>query len=480
MHGAATAAQASAAAGYINLAYLATAILFVVGLKMMGHPATARKGNVVAGVGMLVAVVATLFDAQIVSYPILIAGVVAGSVVGWVAAKKVQMTQMPQMVALFNGTGGGAAALVAASEFLEGTQAATTLMPLAPAVTSLVTLLIGALSFSGSASAFAKLQELMTGKPITYPGQNVVNGLLALGALALLGVLATTNPGLALLLGFVAVSLLLGVAVVLPIGGADMPVIIAVLNSLTGMAAATSGFLLQNNALIVAGALVGASGTLLTVLMCKAMNRSLANVLFGAFGSGATAAAGDAAAITGAITEVSSDDALTLLENAQSVIVVPGYGLAVARAQHAVRELAELLAENGCEVRYAIHPVAGRMPGHMNVLLAEADVPYDQLFDLEEINDAFAKTDVVIVLGANDVVNPAAKTNPASPIYGMPVLNVDAAKRVIVVKRSMNAGFAGIENELFYRDNCWMLFGDAKKVLEQLVRELKGAAAGAH
>ncbi len=479
MHGAETAVQ-SASAGFINLAYLATAILFVIGLKMMGHPASARKGNTVAGVGMMIAVIATVFDQQIVSYPIIIAGVVLGTLVGWVAAKKVQMTQMPQMVALFNGTGGGAAALVAASEFLHGTHMSAQLMPLAPAITSLFTLLIGAISFSGSAIAFAKLQELMTGKPITYPGQNVVNGLLALGAIGLLGVLAVSNPSLALLLGFVAVALLLGVAVVLPIGGADMPVIIAVLNSLTGMAAATSGFLLYNNALIIAGALVGASGTLLTVMMCKAMNRSLSNVLFGAFGSAAPAAAGGADAVVGSITEVSSDDALTLLENAQSVIVVPGYGLAVARAQHAVRELCELLAENGAEVRYAIHPVAGRMPGHMNVLLAEADVPYDQLFDLEEINDAFAKTDLVIVLGANDVVNPAAKTNPASPIFGMPVLNVDAAKRVIVVKRSMNAGFAGIENELFYRDNCMMLFGDAKKVLEQLVRELKGAAAGVH
>ena len=307
--------------------------------------------------------------------------------------------------------------------------------------------------------------------------------LLGLGGIALLGLLAWTNPAgsiAALLLGFVALSLLLGVAVVLPIGGADMPVIIAVLNSLTGMAAASSGFLLQNNALIVAGALVGASGTLLTVMMCKAMNRSLANVLFGAFGSAAPAAVGGAQEVKGAITETSADDALTLLENAQKVTIVPGYGLAVARAQHACRELADLLAENGCEVKYAIHPVAGRMPGHMNVLLAEADVPYDQLFDLEEINDDFAKTDLVIVLGANDVVNPAAKTNPASPIYGMPVLNVEHAKTVIVVKRSMNAGFAGIENELFYRDNCMMLFGDAKKVLESLVRELKGAAAGVH
>ncbi|HEY9723659.1 MAG TPA: NAD(P)(+) transhydrogenase (Re/Si-specific) subunit beta [Oscillatoriaceae cyanobacterium] len=463
----------------INLCYLVTAILFIVGLKRLSHPTTARQGNAIAGVGMLIAVVATLLDRHIVSYWVIAAGMVVGGVIGYVAAKRVQMTAMPQMVALFNGTGGGAAALVAASEFLGGTHGGAT-MPPAMAFTSLFTLLIGSISFAGSAIAFAKLQELMSGKPVTYPGQNFVNGLLGLGAIALLGLLTATHQPLAVMLGFAAIALLLGVAVVLPIGGADMPVIIAVLNSLTGMAAASSGFLLQNNALIVAGALVGASGTLLTVLMCKAMHRSLANVLFGAFGSASTSAAADASAVKGAIKDITAEDALMILENAQSVIIVPGYGLAVARAQHAVRELADLLAENGAEVKYAIHPVAGRMPGHMNVLLAEADVPYDQLFDLEEINDEFAKTDVVMVLGANDVVNPAAKNNPASPIYGMPVLNVDQAKNVIVVKRSMNAGFAGIENELFYQDNTMMLFGDAKKVLEGLVRELKGTPAGAH
>ena len=467
----------------INLAYLATSVMFIVGLKRMGHPATARQGNFIAAIGMFIAVAATFLDKHVTTYPVVIAGIVVGGVLGYVSAKKVQMTQMPQMVALFNGTGGGAAALVATSEFLHGSRgAAGQALVMEPGMgfTTLLTVLIGCISFSGSAIAFAKLQELMTGKPITFGGQNYFNGLLALGTLGLLLTLTVSTQPMWMLLAFVALSLTLGIMVVLPIGGADMPVIIAVLNSLTGMAAATSGFVLGNNALIIAGALVGASGTLLTLLMSKAMNRSLANVLFGAFGSVTAVAGGADTAVKGSVKEYSVEDAVTVLENAQRVIIVPGYGLAVARAQHACRELADLLADNGAEVKYAIHPVAGRMPGHMNVLLAEADVPYDQLFDLEDINNEFAKTDVVLVLGANDVVNPAAKTNPASPIYGMPVLNVELAKNVIVIKRSMNAGFAGIENELFYMDNTMMVFGDAKKVLEQFVRELKGAAVAVH
>jgi NAD(P) transhydrogenase subunit beta len=463
-------------ANTINLAYLITSVLFVVGLKRLGSPATARQGNQMAAVGMLIAVVATLFDRQIVSYPILVAGMVAGTLVGYMSARRVQMTAMPQMVAIFNGTGGGAAALVAASEYLHGTHFGTVAMPPAAAFTTLLTAMIGGISFAGSVIAFAKLQELMTGRPITYPGQQFVNGLVALAVVAGLIWLTMAPQPVYLLIGFIAIAMILGIGVVLPIGGADMPVIIAILNSLTGMAAATSGFVLSNNALIIAGALVGASGTLLTILMSKAMNRSLGNVLFGSFGAAKPGQLADASAVKGSVKEFSFDDALTVLENARSVIIVPGYGLAVARAQHAVRELGDLLQDAGAEVRYAIHPVAGRMPGHMNVLLAEADVPYEQLLDLDEINDDFAKTDVVLVLGANDVVNPAAKTNPSSPIYGMPVLNVELARNVIVIKRSMNAGFAGIENELFYMDNTMMVFGDAKKVLEQFVRELKGAA----
>ncbi|MDB5099690.1 MAG: pntB [Cyanobacteria bacterium RYN_339] len=464
-------------ANFINLAYLVTSILFIVGLKRMGSPATARQGNQMGAVGMLIAVVATLFDRQIVSYPVLIAGMVVGAVLGYVSAKRVQMTAMPQMVAIFNGTGGGAAALVAASEYLHGTGFGTHMMPYGAGFTTLLTALIGGISFSGSVIAFAKLQELMTGRPITYPGQQFVNGLVALAMVGGLVWLTMTPQPVWVLVAFIGIAMVLGVGVVLPIGGADMPVIIAVLNSLTGMAAATSGFVLSNNALIIAGALVGASGTLLTILMSKAMNRSLGNVLFGSFGAATVIAGGAAQEVKGSVKEFSVDDAMTVLENAQSVIIVPGYGLAVARAQHACRELADLLQDRGAEVRYAIHPVAGRMPGHMNVLLAEADVPYDQLMDLEDINADFAKTDVVLVLGANDVVNPAAKTNPASPIYGMPVLNVEHARNVIVIKRSMNAGFAGIENELFYMENTMMVFGDAKKMLEQFVRELKGSTA---
>ncbi|MBI5197470.1 MAG: NAD(P)(+) transhydrogenase (Re/Si-specific) subunit beta, partial [Nitrospirae bacterium] len=436
-------------------------------------PATATSGNQWAAIGMLVAVIATLFDHHIVSYPIIIAGMVVGTVIGAVGALKVKITAMPQMVALFNGTGGGAAALVAASEYLQSTEGGQ--FPGTVFVgTTLITGLIGSISFSGSAIAFGKLQELLSGRPLTYPLQQWVNSAIALGALGAMGALMAGSQPLWLFPVFFVLALTLGVSVVLPIGGGDMPVIIAVLNSMTGMAAATSGFILSNNALIISGALVGASGSILTILMSRAMNRSLFNVMFGAFGAVVqTARPADAAMVKGAVKDYTVEDAITVLENARSLIIVPGYGLAVSHGQHAIRELADLLSDKGAEVRYAIHPVAGRMPGHMNVLLAEADVPYDQLFDMDAINDDFQKTDVALVIGANDVVNPAAKDTPSSPIYGMPILNVEQAKTVIVMKRSMNPGFAGIENELFYKENTMMIFGDAKKTLSHMITCLK-------
>jgi NAD(P) transhydrogenase subunit beta len=458
---------------WINLAYLIAAISFIVGLKRMGSPATAISGNRVAAVGMFIAILATLFDTHVVNYTWIVLGMVVGTVLGAVGGLKVKMTDMPQMVALFNGTGGGAAALVAASEFLQRTESHEPPGMVSLAII-LLTALIGSISFSGSAIAFGKLQELLSGRPITYPLQQVVNGLIAAGVIVLM-VLLTIGPQPSwIFFAFFALSLLLGVSAVLPIGGGDMPVMIAVLNSMTGMAAATSGFVLSNNALIISGALVGASGSILTLLMCKAMNRSLTNVLFGAFGSVDTAASGAAAVTaTGSVKDYTVEDAVNVLEAAQSVVIVPGYGLAAAQAQHAVREFADILEERGVNVRYAIHPVAGRMPGHMNVLLAEANVPYEQLYAMEDINDDFAKTDVVLVIGANDVVNPAAKNTPGSPIYGMPVLNADEARTVMVLKRSMNPGFAGIENELFLLDKTMMIFGDAKSTLHQIITHLK-------
>jgi NAD(P) transhydrogenase subunit beta len=457
----------------IALAYLVAAVLFIVGLKQLSSPKGARNGNFIAASGMVVALVATipLLHFTTAGVTIIAIGVVIGGVVGAVGARMVKMTAIPQMVALFNGVGGAAAALVAVAELLHfGEHPAFTI-----AFPSVFSIVIGSVSFAGSMVAFAKLQELMTGTPITYPGQQLVNGLLAAAivgfVIAVLAIASVPFSFLALMI----LALVLGVAFVLPIGGADMPVVISLLNAFTGLAVAASGFTLNNFALIVAGTLVGASGSLLTKLMSDAMGRSLANVLFGAFGqvhAGAAAAGGKEGR---SVRSASAEDLGTLLAYSRRVIIVPGYGLAVAQAQHAVRELAELLEKRGVEVSYAIHPVAGRMPGHMNVLLAEANVPYEQLKEMDEINDEFKNADVVLVVGANDVVNPAARSSPGSPIYGMPILNADQAKNIVFMKRSMRPGFAGIDNELLYDPKTIMFFGDAKDSLTKLVTAVKAA-----
>jgi NAD(P) transhydrogenase subunit beta len=454
---------------WATLSYLVAIALFIIGIKQLTSPATARRGNRIAGVGMLVAVGVTLGLVH-AGWQYIIPAAAAGAVVGAVASKRVPMTAMPQMVALFNGMGAGAAALVALGDFHHITAAGQSLTTI-DSVTILLSCLIGGISFSGSMVAFAKLQELMRGSPITWPLQHEINGLI-LGALVGIGIaIVVTGGGGLLMIIFVAGALVLGVASVLPVGGADMPVIISLLNSFTGIAAAVTGFVIGNYALVVAGALVGASGSILTLLMSRAMNRSLWNVLFGAFGKLAAGPAGTATDQTVHTTNV--EDVAVLLCYSQQVIFVPGYGMAVARAQHEVKELADQLEKRGVRVLYAIHPVAGRMPGHMNVLLAEADVPYPQLKEMDQVNPEFARTDVAVVIGANDVVNPAARDEPSSPIYGMPILKVDEAKTVVVLKRSMNPGFAGIENHLFYEDNTLMLFGDAKDSVARLTAEVK-------
>jgi NAD(P) transhydrogenase subunit beta len=458
------------------LVYLLAAVLFVVGLKFLSSPRGARRGNTVAAAGMVLAVgwtVVVLWSSfTTAGIVICVLGVAIGAVAGTVGARRVKMTAMPQMVALFNGVGGGAAALVAVSELLARNGSRPEFQVGFPSVFAII---VGGISFAGSAIAFAKLQELMTGTPITYPGQQVVNGLLAVAILALAVVLLALTGSPVVFTVMLALALVLGVAFVLPIGGADMPVVISLLNAFTGLAVAASGFVVDNFALIVAGTLVGASGTLLTKLMGDAMGRSIANVLFGAFGQVQVTAGGAAGADGRSVRAGSSDDIGTMLAYSRSVIIVPGYGLAVAQAQHAVRELAELLEKRGVEVNYAIHPVAGRMPGHMNVLLAEANVPYEQLKEMDEINDDFKRADVALVVGANDVVNPAARSSPGSPIYGMPILNVDQAHNVVFLKRSMRPGFAGIDNDLLYDPKTIMLFGDAKESLTHLVSSVKAA-----
>jgi H+-translocating NAD(P) transhydrogenase subunit beta len=457
----------------INVTYLVAAALLILGIKRLSSPRTARSGNVVAAVGMAIALVFTLLDDDIDSYWLIVAGATVGTVVGAFSARRVRMTAMPQMVALFNGVGGGAAALIAAAEFHRLTPDPGHVVEDAMGGI-LFSALIGSISFSGSLVAFAKLQELMPGRPVVFPAQQVFNGALFLGLLAFGAVAGATEVGgwmVVLLVG----ALLFGILFVLPIGGADMPVIISLLNAFTGLAAASTGFVLDNTALIIGGTLVGASGTLLTILMGRAMNRSLANVLFSAFG--AEAPAGPAVATSDGQTarEIGAEDAAVMLAYAKRVVVVPGYGLAVAQAQHTVRELAELLERRGVDVKYAIHPVAGRMPGHMNVLLAEANVPYPQLYDMEDINPEFPRTDVALVIGANDVTNPAARSNAESPLYGMPILNVDEAANVIVLKRSMSPGFAGVDNELYYNAKTSMLFGDARASVEKLIAAVKAA-----
>jgi len=453
----------------IQAAYFAVAVVFILGLKAMSSPATARKGIVWAGWAMVAATLVTFAWPGMQNYGLMIAAIVIGGAGAWWSGKTVKMTDMPQMVAIYNGMGGGAAAAIAAVEFARGEVHG-------PVVTTLAVLgaLIGSVAFSGSCVAFAKLQGIMK-KAYRLPAQNAVNVVLALAAVALgLAIITAETPSAALIVAFFVLALALGVILTNPIGGADMPVVISLLNAFTGLAVGFEGYVLGNPALIVAGIVVGASGTLLTQLMAKAMNRPIRNVIFTPI-SGAAAGGGEA--IEGSMREFSSLDAAAVMRYAQKVIIVPGYGMAVAGAQHKVWEMAQLLEEGGVEVVFAIHPVAGRMPGHMNVLLAEAGVPYDKIFDLEEINADFPQADVALVIGANDVVNPVARTDKSSPIYGMPILNVDLAQNVIVVKRGKGAGYSGIENALFYRDNCRMLYGSAQAAIAEVIGHVKALEA---
>jgi len=457
-----------------HFAYLVAAVLFILGVKQLSSPKTARSGNRLAAVGMMLALIVTLLDRRILSYTEIVAGLAIGGAIGAVAARRVSMTAMPQLVALLNGSGGGAAAVVSSLEYYHLVRVGV--IPATEGVSILLGALIGSISFTGSIVAWGKLQGVFTEKAVTYPLQKPVNFLIAAGILGLAAMLLANAAGVPAYLAFIGASLLLGVLAVIPIGGGDMPVVVSLLNSFTGLATAAAGFSLHNVVLIISGTLVGASGTLLTVLMCKAMNRPITNVLFGAFGATTAAGAGTGGGpdLAGkSVRDVSPEDAATMLAYAQLVIIIPGYGLAVAQAQHGVRELADLLKAKGVEVKYAIHPVAGRMPGHMNVLLAEANVPYEELFDLDQINDDFGRCDVALVIGANDVVNPAARHDTQSPIYGMPILDADKAKHVIVMKRSMKPGFAGIENELFYDPKTMMLFGDAKASVAKLITAVK-------
>jgi len=454
----------------VNLVYILASVLFIFGLKMLGSPETAKKGNLVSAIGMLIAVVVTLLDQNIVDYTWILIGITLGTIIGATAALRVKMTAMPEMVAIFNGFGGIASLLVGSSEYLVSGSGFGILIPI------YLTVVIGGITFTGSLIAYSKLSGVITGNPVLYKGQQWVNAILVL-ILFYLGIEMVASQDWLLvedwqvISSIVVLAFLLGVLLVIPIGGADMPVVIALLNSYSGLAACAAGFVIENNVLIVAGALVGASGLILTNIMCKAMNRSLANVLFSGFGSvsegvSETGEQGEARPII-------SEDAYLILEAATSVAIVPGYGMAVAQAQHAVRELGELMEANGADVQYVIHPVAGRMPGHMNVLLAEANVPYDKLMEPEDINPIIETIDVCIVIGANDVVNPAAREDPNSPIFGMPIIDVDHAVTTFVLKRSMASGFAGIENPLFFKTNTRMLFGDAKDSITALVSEFK-------
>ena len=456
---------------WINLAYLVASALFILGLKGLGHPRTAVRGNQMGAMGMAIAVIATLTDQQILSFEWIIGGIAVGALIGIVLATRIAMTSMPEMVALLNGFGGVASALVAGAALEEliaagdtGTQAM---------VATAASGLIGGVTLFGSLIAFGKLNGMVTGRAVLFPGQRPLNGLIALGVIALAVYMVMTPDPMTYWI-LVGVACLLGILTTIPIGGADMPVVIALLNSYSGLAAAATGFILSNNVLIVAGSLVGASGLILTKIMCKAMNRSLANVLFGGVGAEPSGNKEDADAVyAGKVKSTSPDEVAMLLDGVRRVVFVPGYGLAVAQAQHAVMQLTQLLEKNGVEVLFGVHPVAGRMPGHMNVLLAEADVPYDQLKDMDEINPVFSQTDVVFVLGANDVVNPLARTDPSSPIAGMPILDVDKAHTVVVVKRSLSPGFAGIANPLFALDNTLMLFADAKKAIQEVITAIK-------
>ncbi len=454
----------------INLTYLLASILFIVGLKGLAHPRTAVRGNLLGAVGMLLAIVVTLIDRRIVGFEVIIAGLIVGGAIGAVLAVKIEMTAMPQLVALFNGFGGGASVLVAGAALIESGMIGGVNLQLT--VATVASGIIGAVTFWGSLVAFGKLQEVISGNAIHFAGQQVVNAVLGLIAIGL-GVWIVMNPTMMpAYWGLVAVASLLGILLVIPIGGADMPVVIALLNSYSGLAAASTGFVLSNNILIIAGSLVGASGLILTNIMCKAMNRSLSNVLFGTLGPTATTASADDV-YAGKVKAASPEEVAMLFDTARRVAIVPGYGMAVAQAQHAVRDMANLLEAKGVEVEYAIHPVAGRMPGHMNVLLAEANVEYDKLKEMDEINPTMEQVDVAMVIGANDVVNPVARTDPSSPIAGMPIIDVDKARTVVVVKRSLSPGFAGIPNPLFAMDNTLMMFGDGKKAILELVSALK-------
>jgi NAD(P) transhydrogenase subunit beta len=464
-------------AAIVDLAYFIAAICFIVGLKFLSTPNRARRGNQIAAAGMALAILATFISREVSqNYILIIVAMIIGAGVSSYASRIVKMTAMPQMVAIFNGMGGGTAALVSVSEFTGKSGVGR-----GEATSIVLGVLIGSISFSGSLIAFLKLQEMMSGRPITFPNQKLYN-LLIFAGIVILGIAAIalgdgTVPKTFVWLIFFA-ALLLGALVVVPIGGADMPVVIAILNSATGLAAALTGLVLSNQALVIAGALVGASGSYLTLLMARAMNRPVTNVLFGAFGTGGLETVSTGGGVHGEalpVRQTTPEDAAVQLAYADRVIIVPGYGLAVAQAQHAVRELADVLEDRGVDVRYAIHPVAGRMPGHMNVLLAEANVPYEELYEMEQINSDFSNTNVSLVIGANDVTNPAARSDPSSPIYGMPILNVDQSDSIIVLKRSMKAGFAGIENELFHNPKTTMLFGDAKDSLTQLITAVKAA-----
>jgi len=462
--------------------YLIASILFIFGIKQLSSVKTARQGNLISAIGMLIAIVATLFDQKIVNYELIIIGLIIGSIVGAIFALKVEMTAMPQMVALLNGFGGGASLLVAVADYYKEAPSEVYI-----AVSIFLSVLVGGVTFTGSLVAFGKLQGIVTEKAVVYKFQHPINLLLLIltiiGGIILsmdqlnasqimssIGLGSLVGENLLILISIL--SLIIGVLIVIPIGGADMPVVISLLNSYSGIAAAMTGFVLGNAVLIITGSLVGASGIILTNIMCKSMNRSLINVMLGGFGS-TTSGKAQAGAKEIVIKEVGSEELAMMLDGASNVIIVPGYGMAVAQAQHVVKELMDELEKRSVNVRFAIHPVAGRMPGHMNVLLAEAAVPYDKLYEMDQINDEFANCDIAIVIGANDVVNPAARNNPNSPIYGMPILNVDKAKTVVVIKRSLNPGYAGIENELFGYPNCLMYFGDAKQAISKLIQELK-------
>ena len=459
-----------------NAAYILASVLFIIGLLWLRSPETARAGNRLSALGMLIAVAVTLIDRDIVRYEWIIAGVIIGALIGAVAARQVQLTAMPQMVAVFNGFGGAASAIVAAAELIRlNKDSDVDDVNLIVSITVAASIIIGSITLTGSLIAFGKLQGLVATQPVLIPGRHILNAIISIATIAMAVWLIIEPSSQIPLIAMAIIALIIGVMTVIPIGGADMPVVIALLNSYSGLAAAAAGFALENNMLIIAGSLVGASGLILTRIMTRAMNRSLANVMFGGFGvadsSGAPGA--DATTVDKPVRSIEAPEAAIVLGYAQSVIFVPGYGLAVAQAQHQVRELADMLKERGASVRYAVHPVAGRMPGHMNVLLAEADVPYDELKDLDEINSEFSRSDVAVVIGANDVTNPAARTDRSSPIYGMPILNVDQARSTIVLKRSLASGFAGVENELFHMENTMMLFGDARASVENVITEMK-------